>query len=296
VSDSLLDLLGSFELSLRAQRKSRGTIRVYGDAVRGFQRWWETSGDQNREPELTLHNVQCYLADLADHASGATVLTRAKGLRQFTRWLFAEGELDADPLDTLRSPQVDRKIVPTLDDAQLTKLIKACSGRELQDRRDEAIVRLMIETGARAGEVVALQTADVDLGRSLITIRRGKGGKGRIVPIGPQTAMALDRYLRVRRSAGLDTVALWVGHGGSFGYYGLRYMLRTRAEIAGISGFHAHVLRHTMATRWKAAHGSDDGLMAICGWESRDQIDRYAGAAAAGRAADEARALALGDL
>jgi hypothetical protein len=53
---------------------------------------------------------------------------------------------------------------------------------------------------------------------------------------------------------------------------------------------------HSFATRWKAAQGSDDGLMAIAGWSSRTMIDRYTGAAAAGRAADEARALGLADL
>src|SRR3546814_14518368 len=40
---------------------------------------------------------------------------------------------------------------------------KACGGKEFRDRRDEALVRLMIETGARAGEVVAMAVADVDL-------------------------------------------------------------------------------------------------------------------------------------
>jgi integrase/recombinase XerD len=71
--------------------------------------------------------------------------------------------------------------------------------------------------------------------------------------------------------------------------------LKARAEAAGIEGFHLHRLRHTFATRWKELEGSDDGLMAIAGWSSRSMIDRYAGAAAAGRAAREARGLALGD-
>jgi site-specific recombinase XerD len=289
-------MLASFELALRAERKSAATVKTYRDGVRGFLRWCETTGT---EPELTRLNTQQFLADLTDRgAEGNTALTWLKGLRQFSAWLAAEGETDNDPIASLKPPQVDKKIIETLDADQIKALIKACAGRRLQDRRDEAIVRLMVETGARAAEVVNLQIADVDLGRSLITIRRGKGGKGRIVPFGPQTAIALDRYLRGRRSAGLgDTGPLWVGKGGSFGYYGLDYALKARAAAAaGIEGFHCHLLRHTMATRWKAAHGSDDGLMAIAGWASRTMIDRYTGAAAAGRAADEARTLSLGDL
>lgn len=66
--------------------------------------------------------------------------------------------------------------------------------------------------------------------------------------------------------------------------------------MAGITDFHAHLLRNTFATRWLRAKGSENGLMAVAGWSRREMIDRYAGATAADRAADEARGLNLGDL
>ena len=91
--------------------------------------------------------------------------------------------------------------MPSLDDDQLKRLIDACRGRDLRDRRDEAILRVMIETGLRAGEVVAMQVPDVDLARGTALIRRGMGGKGRTVPIGPHAGRALDRYVRARRRA-----------------------------------------------------------------------------------------------
>ena len=55
-------------------------------------------------------------------------------------------------------------------------------------------------------------------------------------------------------------------------------------------------MRHTAATRWLRAGGSEGGLMAIAGWSTRDMIDRYTGASASERAADEARGLGLGEL
>jgi integrase/recombinase XerD len=114
-------------------------------------------------------------------------------------------------------------------------------GKSLKDRRDEAIVRLMLETGMRAGEVVGLQTTDVDLDKGQVTIRRGKGGKGRVAPFGPQTGLAIDRYLRTRRQHRLsDAGPLWLGGGGkSFGYHGLDGPLKQRADAADITGFHA---------------------------------------------------------
>jgi len=73
----------------------------------------------------------------------------------------------------------------------------------------------MLETGARAGEVVALAVDDVNLAAGTAIVRRGKGGKGRSVPFGPQTARAIDRYLRVRRTHRLaKSPALWLGDRG----------------------------------------------------------------------------------
>ena len=70
--------------------------------------------------------------------------------------------------------------------------------------------------------------------------------------------------------------------------------------MAGIEGFHPHVLRHTAAQRWLSADGSADGseggLMAVAGWSRRDMLDRYTRATAAERAAEESRRLNLGEL
>jgi integrase len=156
----------------------------------------------------------------------------------------------------------------------------------------------MLETGARAGEVVNMELDDVDLRDGMAIVRRGKGGKGRRSPFGPQTGRAIDRYLRLRRTHRLaKTPALWLGdRGKGFGYHGLYCALVERAESAGIADFHPHILRHTAAGRWLAAGGSEGGLMAVAGWSRRDMIDRYTRATSERRAADEARRLNLGDL
>jgi integrase len=96
-------------------------------------------------------------------------------------------------------PITHAKVIPELSTDQIQALLKVCQGRGFRERRDEAIVRLMLETMARAGEVVAMQVSDVDLRDGSAIIRRGKGGKGRRVPFGPQTGRSIDRYLRLRR-------------------------------------------------------------------------------------------------
>jgi site-specific recombinase XerD len=293
-------LLDSWLIYLHAERKSQGTIRSYRTGVLQYLAWCEQGG---RPQVLHRPQVAAWLAELLGPAGlePATVTARLVALKALSRWLAdpVEGEGVTDELATLRAPRQDRKVVATLTDDHLRALLKACKGQEFRDRRDEAIVRLMLETGARAGEAAALELADVDLIAGSVVIRRGKGGKGRTVPVGPEACRAIDRYLRMRRTRreAPRSRALWLGEGGrSFGYDGLAKTLKWRADMAGLAGFHPHLLRHTAATRWLERGGSEGGLMALAGWSRRDLIERYTAANRERLAGDEARRLHLGDL
>ncbi len=294
--DDLRVLLESWLLHLRAERKSPQTLKSYGDGVRRFLAWCEQN---DTPPVLDRPTVNAFVADLLESgAEAATARARQLSLRRLSAWLAEEGEIPGDELVALKPPRLDAKVVDPLTTDQLQALLAACTGKEFRERRDEAIIRLMLESGARASEVVEMTLSGVDLRAGSALITRGKGGKGRRVPFSAQAGRALDRYVRLRRShrlAGTDT--LWLGERGKgFTYQGLYRALQYRAGLAGISGFHPHRLRHTAASRWLAAGGSEGGLMAVAGWSRRDMIDRYTRATASDRAAEEARSLNLGDL
>jgi integrase/recombinase XerD len=289
-------LLEQWQTALRAAHRSPKTIRSYRDGVRQFLAHCDNIG---APPELTKPAATDFLAALFHNgAQPNTVRARYSALKRFTAWLAAENIMPADPLLTLTPPALDTKLVHPLTDAELRDLVKKCQGTTFRERRDEAIVRLMLETGARAGEVAALTLPDLDTVHGQLTIRRGKGGRARTAPFSPQTAVVCDGYLRARRQhPQADSASLWLGErSGSFGYNALYRALARRAALAGIDGFHPHRLRHTAATRWLAAGGSEGGLMAVAGWQSREMLDRYTRATASERAAAEARRLNLGDL
>ena len=297
----LTALLPSWQLSMQSENKSDGTIRTYTAGVQGFIRWCARTGTT---PELTRPIVQAFIADLlAGGAEPVTAKSRQLALKRFAAWLAAEGEIDGNPLLGLAPPKTDTKVTDTLTDDEVRRMIAACQGKTLVNKRDEAIIRLMVETGCRAGELLAMTPGDVDVHRGIVLIRRGKGGKGRVAPFSPHTATAVDRYMRMRKTVSSerrfsdDTGPLWVGeYGKTFGYHGLHRTLKRRAELAGIKHFHAHLLRHTAATRWLRAGGSEGGLMAIAGWKDRAMLDRYVSASKSERAVDESRGLNLGEL
>lgn len=296
VTIDLAALLPSWKLALQADRKSRQTVDAYTTGVRLFLEWCE---EQGHAPVLDRQTVRAWVKELLDGgAAPATARTRQMALKRYSAWLLEEGETDADLIRDLKPPKLDTKLVEGLTDEQCAALIKACQGKEFIDRRDEAVARLLIETGMRAGEVLGLTVEDVDVQRGLAVVRRGKGGKGRVVPFSPQVARSIDRYLRLRRSHRLaHTGALWLGGGGQqFAYHGLNVAMKARAAAAGMPQFNLHKLRNTAATRWLAAGGSENGLMAVAGWSSREMLDRYTKASASDRAAAEARKLDLGNL
>jgi integrase len=143
-----------------------------------------------------------------------------------------------------------------------------------------------------------MDLVDVDPKRGEAIVRRGKGGKGRLVSFGPQTGVSIDRYIRARRThRHALSPALWLGAKGSarLGYSGLHAMLTMRANMAGISGFFPHKTRHTTASEWLKRGGSEQGLMVAAGWTSRAMLDRYTESTAADRAAEEARRLNMGE-
>jgi len=295
-------LLPSWQLSLRADRKSETTLKTYSDGVRFYLEW---CAQEKAEP-LERTSIRGWVAALLDKGNQpATARARQLAVRRFSSWLAEEGEIPADPFLGVKAPKLDTKVIEPLTDDELRALLKACTppkgstpAEMMRHRRDEAILRLMMETGARAGEVVALERADVDAAAGTAVIRRGKGGKGRVVPFGPHTALALDRYMRLRTHHRLATSpALWLGdRGKGFSYDALHKALGERATAAGIVGFHPHLLRHTAAHRWLAAGGSEGGLMAVAGWTRPDMLLRYTKAQASSRAATEARGLNLGEL
>lgn len=300
---ALRDLIPSWTIHLASERKSPDTIGTYLKGLTPYLAWCEAGG---WDP-LARASLKSWTAELLEQGrTASTARTRMMPVRYFAAWLAEEGEIEGNPFLGMSPPQLDDAVIPVLSEEQLRALIAACGAPageraglgSLRHRRDEAIVRLMSESGMRAGECLKLAVGDVDMGAGQGVIRRGKGGKGRLFSFGVDTAKALDRYLRVRRLHRLaGSEALWLGdRGRGLAYGGLYWALTTRAESAGIADFHPHMLRHTQADRWLAAGGSESGLMANNGWSTPAMLQRYGRANRERRAMDEARRLNLGEL
>jgi site-specific recombinase XerD len=296
--ESLESLQHSFNRSLRVQGKADRTLTLYGQSIVYFSRWLAQQGLPADLSSLTRTNVLDWLDSLRarGHTTG-TIRTRWRGLRRFVSWLVAEEILPADPLTGITVDTPEPPLVPVLTDEDLSALLDACKGRDFRCRRDEMVIRLLVDCGLRVSELVGIDVEDVDLDAEAVTVT-GKGGRVRSVYPAPKTGLALDRYLRARRGHRYaSNPGLLLGERGRLTTDGVRERLKVRAEQAGLdpATVHPHRFRHTWAHDWRLNGGDPEDLKRLAGWRSDAMLARYGASAANQRAREAARRLRRGD-
>jgi integrase len=131
---------------------------------------------------------------------------RLKKLRSFTRWLQQFEPATEVPDDSIFGRLPERQAPHIYSEEEVRQLlVAACRlGPKpgLRGRVYETLFGLIASTGLRLSEALSLSIGDVDLRRSLLTIRRTKFAKSRQVPVHPSTLKALSSYRRVRDLAG----------------------------------------------------------------------------------------------
>ena len=170
----------------------------------------------------------------------------------------------------LREP---RRLPRPLDREQAAALLSS-----FRSWRDRAIAGLMLYCGLRAGEVLALEATDVDVGGRWLRVW-GKGAKERRVPLDAEVGGLIQTYLLAERPettvSRLFVVAKGPTRGQPLSPAGLRTIFRYHRQQAGVPGGHPHALRHTFGTALAEA-GVDLAVMqALLGHAHPDTVARY---------------------
>ena len=305
-SPTIAACVPSYRLALQASGKADATVdRMYLPELEKLDRYLASIGHSRRVGAIRREHLEAYLVSLRDapgrrgqKMSPASIAKAFRSIRPFFTWAVREDEIEADPMERMQRPPVPEKFVKPLTDDEIRRLFQACAGRTFEQRRDAALVAVLLESGARRGEIAGLRTSDVNVhgGRErggFLTFRaeNSKSKRDRTISIGPATAHLLDRYLRSRREhPAAFAEALWLatrGRGALSGN-GILQVLRRRARAAGIGDVFAHRFRHTMAHMRLADGMSESAVMQHGGWRNPAMLRHYSGALAMERAQDEA--------
>lgn len=274
---SLEDALTEFIDDLRAANRADNTIGFYLDKLRPFFTWLQTVHAVTTPHTITSAILRAYFIHLQqDHTDGG-VDAYWRALSAFLRFLERMEIIEVNPLRKLRRPKIDKPLLAPASIDDLRKLTKTCNGSTILDKRDLAIIHILLDTGVRAGELLRLNIADVNLDTGAVAILKSKSRHARTVFISPVTRRHVRAYLRKRPTAKpADPLILTVRSPlRRLDYDGLRAVIAARAQKAGIAPPMLHAFRRTFAiTCWR--NGMDVTTIArLMGQGSLSVLMRY---------------------
>ena len=291
-------LVEEYLLVCRTENKSPKTLRGYQEKLGRFCRWLNGNlGD------FTLQSVRTYIGELQrakkyeQHPyspmqntglSSVTIKGHVVVLKGFATWLWEEEYTYENVLARLKPPKAVRKVMTTLSEVEIQKILSSIKSGTLAGYRNEAVMMLLLDTGLRCAELVGLRMDDLFIADQCLKVM-GKGQKERIVPFGNRATRALHRYLNLRLQTNNSDRVFLNQDGSPFTENALKQVFTRLAKKSGIPRLHVHLLRHTMATNYLLSGENPIKLQRILGHETLEMTRRYVDMVAIQMAVTESR-------
>ncbi len=269
--------LKRFAAYLEQAERSPLTIKNYLSDLRAFAAWFEeANGDPFEPAKITPTDLREYKRWMVSHCGFKpnSVNRKLATLKSFIHWATETGLVaDARALKIPKAEREERHGPRWLDQREQNKLLRVVERAD--QPRDLALIKLLLNTGLRVQELCDLTWRDVMLTerKGTLTVRSGKGGKRRQVPLNQSARNAL-LAIGYQEHAG-KRAHIFAGQRGPLTPRGVQNLLSKYAAAAGLEGVSPHALRHTFCKNLVDAGVGLEKVAALAGHESLETTRRY---------------------
>jgi integrase/recombinase XerD len=249
-----------FDMLAAERGASRNTLDAYARDLADLSQYLAKAGRDIAN--TTTEELRGYLGALAGRRmSAASVGRRLSAIRQFYRFLYAEGHRTDNPAAVIEGPRRGRTLPKVLSIKEVDRLLKSAraqlasaeGGERKRAMRLICLIEVLYATGLRISELIALPAAAARRDERMLVIR-GKGGRERLVPLGAPARAAMREYLALLAAGGAEAPSKWLFPSfGESGHLTRQHAARELKEIAAAAGLaptrvSPHVLRHAFAS------------------------------------------------
>lgn len=283
--------VAAFEQYLAGQRRAALlTTRHYVTETRELLAFAERRLGRPPEPrDLDTPLLRAYLASLFGDRSPVTIARKLSSVRAFLEYLRKQRVIADNPAKLIRSPKLPKlqpRFLPIEDSIRLVEAPAKDETREPRIAfRDAAILEVLYGSGLRVSELAALDLGDVERegADASVRVRKGKGGKERIVPLTRKALEAIDVYLGrrselrpARGARGQHATALFLNvRGGRLSARSVRNLLDHYLPQATAQQASPHALRHSFATHLLDEGADLRSIQELLGHASARTTQRY---------------------
>jgi integrase/recombinase XerD len=257
------DRLAELYLDMLAAERGAGknTLDAYGRDIGDLTRQLSSAGKNLQR--ATTNDLREYLGGLEGrNLSAASLARKLSAVRQFYRFLYAEGHRSDDPAAVIEGPKRGRPLPKVLSIKEVDNLLGCArriaqaatsDGERLRAVRLVCILEVLYATGLRISELVALPASASHRDERMLVVR-GKGGRERLVPLNSPARAIMRDYLALIAQSGKPAKSKWLYPSfGQSGHLTRQHAARELKELAVAAGIapHAvspHVLRHAFAS------------------------------------------------
>ncbi len=252
----MLDYINKYLSHIEHDRNfSAQTLRAYRNDLHQYLSFLKAEGCSGFG-DVTRLLLRKFLAFQKKQAYSKTTIARKfVSIRSFYKFLCREGVLEFNPVESIRTPKLNRNLPEFMSINDTETLLNIPDLNTLLGIRDSAMMETLYSTGMRVSELAGLDVSDVDFSGGVVKVK-GKGKKERLLPIGNHALNAIQTYIDKRNSdssrrvSSRNSKALFLNNrGGRLTERSVARMLEKYVKKAGMNTkISPHTFRHSFAT------------------------------------------------